>query len=437
MKLLNKMQRRAAIWILGAFKTSPSKGIEVLAGIIPIKFHLQKLADHSLIQPFKLPENHIINSLMNDSPHHSDSPNPHTIGYLTNRQRNITKGHIIDSKIKSYGIFPSFSPLHQEFSPGHRISDNFSDRFSFNVVDKKDKDICAQELDNLVLQNSLPSSALIITDASIKDNIAISVAHVYQANSPLIKTVHHTACVTSSEAELFAMRCGINQACNKDNISKIIIITDSIHSAKCIFDSLLHPLQSHSAAILSKLRLFFNKSLNNSIKFWKCPSRIKWRFHKDIDKDSKLFKPTPVFPCKISWDFCKKTDSDDIIKQWKMRFQASDGKGNNFLDLLDDDFNIIELSYIKGGPWLQSFSHSNSLCARATRAITNHVPIGEFHLRFFPNKDFRYPCNKYLIKTKRHILHECQRFNGYWNPRSDSLSHFIMFLIHNPKAFAF
>ena len=40
MKLLNKMQRRAAIWILGAFKTSPSEGIKALAGIIPIKFHL-------------------------------------------------------------------------------------------------------------------------------------------------------------------------------------------------------------------------------------------------------------------------------------------------------------------------------------------------------------------------------------------------------------
>jgi len=40
MKLLNKMQRRAAIWILGAFKTSPSEGIKALAGIISIKFHL-------------------------------------------------------------------------------------------------------------------------------------------------------------------------------------------------------------------------------------------------------------------------------------------------------------------------------------------------------------------------------------------------------------
>jgi len=60
LKLLNKMQRRAAIWILGVFKMSPLEGIEALAGLIPVKYHLQKLTEHSPIRPFKLPENHII-----------------------------------------------------------------------------------------------------------------------------------------------------------------------------------------------------------------------------------------------------------------------------------------------------------------------------------------------------------------------------------------
>ena len=46
-----------------------------------------------------------------------------------------------------------------------------------------------------------------------------------------------------------------------------------------------------------------------------------------------------------------------------MTFQASDRKGSQFMDLVDDDFNIIKLAYTKGGPWLQVFSHSNSLCA--------------------------------------------------------------------------
>ena len=45
LKLLNKMQRRAAIWILGVFKTSPSEEIEALTGLILIKYHLQKLAE--------------------------------------------------------------------------------------------------------------------------------------------------------------------------------------------------------------------------------------------------------------------------------------------------------------------------------------------------------------------------------------------------------
>jgi len=47
MKILNKMQRRAAIWILGAFKTFPLEDIEAIAGIIPIRFYLQKIARRS------------------------------------------------------------------------------------------------------------------------------------------------------------------------------------------------------------------------------------------------------------------------------------------------------------------------------------------------------------------------------------------------------
>ena len=162
--------------------------------------------------------------------------------------------------------------------------------------------------------SSSPNLALIITDAGIKNDIATSILHIYQANCPLIKTVHHAVFITSLEAELFIIRCGINQACNKEDVSKIIVITDSIHAAKNIFSNSSHPYQLHSTAILGELRQFFNKSHDNSIEFWKCPSCLKWRLHKDINKDSKSFNPTS-FPCKISWDYCRKLDCDDIIKQ--------------------------------------------------------------------------------------------------------------------------
>ena len=243
--------------------------------------------------------------------------------------------------------------------------------------------------------------------------------------------------VTSTEAELFAIRCGINQATNSNNITKIIIITDSIHAARKIFDSSVHPYQVQSAAILSELYNFFNCHKDNAIEFWECPSRLKWHLHNKVDKETKTFNLTPLYPCRSSWEFSKKSASNDILNTWKMTFQASGSKGNQFLDLLDDDDNIIEPSYIKGGPWLKVFGHSNSLCAWATRAITNHAPIGKYRLRFFPREDFKCPCGVYPIKSRCHILFECGRFNSSWNPRRDSLSHFVMFLEFNPSAFAF
>ena len=48
-----------------------------------------------------------------------------------------------------------------------------------------------------------------------------------------------------------------------------------------------------------------------------------------------------------------------------MTFQALDLKEKQFLDLLNENNNIIEPSYTKEESWLKIFSHSNSLCVCA------------------------------------------------------------------------
>ena len=134
--------------------------------------------------------------------------------------------------------FPFFNPLNSEFSPGLRVIDNFSDHISFNLFNKKKDDKShAQLLNEIVLESSSSLSVTIIaSDASIKNNIAMSIAHIHTHDKLLIKTIHHVVNVTSMEAELFAIRCSINQAMCINNISKIIIVTDSIHIVKRIFD---------------------------------------------------------------------------------------------------------------------------------------------------------------------------------------------------------
>ena len=163
------------------------------------------------------------------------------------------------------------------FFPGLRVIDNFSYCISFNIYDKeKDNKFHAHQLDAMVLESSLSSSvAIIASDVSIKNNVATSIMHIHTYNKPITKTIHHMVHVTSTEAELFAIRCGINQTTDFNDVAKIIVVTNSIHAARKIFDLLVYLYQIQSAAILSELHKFFNHHENNSIEFWECPSHFK------------------------------------------------------------------------------------------------------------------------------------------------------------------
>jgi len=162
---------------------------------------------------------------------------------------------------------------------------------------------------------------------------------------------------------------------------------------------------------------FFKKSIDNSIKFWDCPSHCNWSLHLIVDKKTKKF--------------------DLILNVWKMRFQAPDDKGQYFLKLCNDNIQSIILSIAKGGLWLKYFGHSNLLCIKVSRAIVNHVPIGKYWLRFFSREKFDCPYGSYPIELRWHILYKCKEYNNYWNPRWDSIVYFILFLKFNSGDFSF
>ena len=194
----------------------------------------------------------------------------------------------------------------------------------------------------MVLQSSsLSSTAIVVMDASIKNNITTFILHIHLVDHPLIKTIHHAAFITSTEVELFMVRYSINQACNKKNMSKIIIVTNSIHTVRKFFDNKSHLYQIHTIAILSKLHHFFAISQENSIEFWECSSYLNQKLYKAVNKNSKLFNPLLTYPCKISQDYYKKINSNNIINQEKMTFQASYGKERHFLELVNDNLKDI------------------------------------------------------------------------------------------------
>ena len=168
----------------------------------------------------------------------------------------------------------------------------FEDHISFHTVKNNNnnslKAYCLS-LDNIVLTSLLDSSiALVVMDASIKNRVATSIVHIHRQDCPIVKTIHHAINVTSTEAELF-IRCSINQAMQLQGLNKIIIVTDSIHSAKKIFDYSSHSHQVHSAAISCELREFFSINNTNIIKFWESPSCCKWFLHSAVDSETRKY----------------------------------------------------------------------------------------------------------------------------------------------------
>ena len=147
-----------------------------------------------------------------------------------------------------------------------------------------------------------------------------SIIHIYIHNILIIKIIHHVVNVTSMEAEFFAIRYSINQAVCLQNIFKIIIVTDSIHVARKIFDTSSHLLQKQVVLIFNDLRIFFNRHYENTIKFWECPSKCKQRFHKHVNIETKSFTLTLLFLIKNLWDFSKKSECNNIINNQKITF---------------------------------------------------------------------------------------------------------------------
>jgi len=212
-------------------------------------------------------------------------------------------------------FFLSFSFFNKEFEPGNRLIDLFSDHFSFHFCSPNLKKHI-EKLNEIVFRvSSNPSSTIVMSDASIKNHVATSISHIHSYNKAVVQTLHRAIKVITTEAKLFAIHYGINQAVTNQDVNHIVVITDSLHAAKKIFDSSVHPYQIHSAAISQELREFFLRNSHNHSEFWDCPSKQKWSLHYSVDKDTKSMVSMLSFPCKSSWDFCRKTECNTILSQ--------------------------------------------------------------------------------------------------------------------------
>ena len=82
---------------------------------------------------------HTLNLLLNNQ--HSKKAKPHcfSLSNLTSKQQMKIKSSVVDSNNCLNRLFPLFDNLHQELSFGFHLVDNFSDYYSFYLVNYKIK----------------------------------------------------------------------------------------------------------------------------------------------------------------------------------------------------------------------------------------------------------------------------------------------------------
>jgi len=231
---------------------SPSYDIKAIVGLISIHLHLQKLSGRSQLRAHSFPANHILRSLMSNNsviPNSTSHLHHHLhsilLNSLTKQQCGLIKGYIVDMDNRFNEVFPSFDPLNPEFQPGSRIIDNFSHRFSFDSFSKSSNcsfKLYTQQLNDLAIESSsLVTNALVIMDASVKNSVAMSISHIYVHNKHVVKTLHHTVNIISTEVEFFVLCCG-----------KLLALTKSPKSLSSLTHFMLPRKSSTCHLILSR-----------------------------------------------------------------------------------------------------------------------------------------------------------------------------------------
>jgi hypothetical protein len=452
LKSLNKVQRQAAVWITGAFRTSPTGGTKTIAGLIPLHLHIRKLVAKARIRINKLDHAHPIRGMAGRQwaplqPHH-----PMALDRLNARQLRTIRTPMTDF-VSKHSVDDPIVPYTVEATPGLRLLETRADHFSTDIsLVRKTKEIPLR-LNRLRMlfheASSKPSSVAVVSDGACHPtNFSRSkaMARGWREGEIVIQWSIHGSKATSTNAELIGLAAGINSAMllvpPPDHITAF---TDSVEAIKLVFDPSAHSYQMASLTASNTASAWIHSGMlagiRRTITLVHCPKQCKWDPHSGVHDSLASQELAVPLPTTCSFDVARSLAASKQVDRWH---QLATGprafKGAQFLPLTSKG-KPVQPSTKNGGPWIDNFGESPPLMARATRVILNHAPIGAYRARFNlidteRSRDSQVNCRVCRrVQTREHILSHCPLYQRAAHPGSVVLFH--EFLSGNPEAFAF
>ncbi|KAF5318469.1 hypothetical protein D9619_010810 [Psilocybe cf. subviscida] len=376
-KTLNKMQQQAALWITGAFRTSPGGSIEALAGLMPLHMTLAKLSSGSVTRVVSLSDTHPVRSLM--SGRHLKPASPHAcfIELMTPALKARVKGSLMQADTILPTAVENMDPFHALAQPGLRLLDCFCDCIVFDTPSRSsplpppppgdgpsaEEILDAQMWANALIRDKInvpeemgalaampvPKSAHIkpvelegdadtshaAADGSLptSERLQATAAVIIQQQTEQLHQNHFVAGrVTAHDAELYAIRSAVVQ-CTQHDAKRIVIFTDAIGSARVAVDPSPHSGQAHSLAVCAALQGWLQGDEERTITFVNVPSALRWSLHVQAHQyATQLRVPLGQDPV-LTINSIRQTTDLWRKQEWKTKFLHSPLPGAAFLQL--------------------------------------------------------------------------------------------------------
>jgi len=247
MKELTKIQRQAGIWILGAFKSTPTGAVESLADLIPIHLQIRKLVYRNHVHMHMLADSHITH-LMVATGNEADFISM----YHPSQLRNKCKSPLVDMWANENLVDMFVLPYNKYNALGYRLTDTCPDRIIQDIVliqGKTAKDRAkARETRLMTLNQSFARSSTsdsciaIVTDACIPllstGYQAVAAWHIWHSDH-YSENFRSGGLATSNDAETNAIGGALKALSGIfDSISDI----DEIHICVTPHVGSVHPL---------------------------------------------------------------------------------------------------------------------------------------------------------------------------------------------------
>ncbi|CAA7267598.1 unnamed protein product [Cyclocybe aegerita] len=419
MNQLKWMQRKAALWITGAFRTSPTGGLEALAGLIPVHLMLKKLATCAVYRVATLSDTHPLRSMMGEGLLKRAAPHARSAALITPAMQGKVKSTVMEVDERVHTLTESFEPFAPKARPSDRLLDRYADRLHFDECDPT-QDRCPY-LDELIARaRADPLTVLAATDGSVPQSNqyqAASAAIIYKGHRELERTRYVSGRVTAPDAELNAISCAVRLAVKQANCQHIMVFTDSIGSARRAVDPGMHSGQAFSLSVCHVLQEWFEADDLRRITFVYVPSALRWDIHGEAHKYvTELKVRVGRRKTDNSIDALRSRVAHSVLDSWNSTFQDPTYRGSEFLELQQPDGRPLQPSYLNGGPWLSTFGHSITEFARVCRCITGHAPIGAYYRRFKINEPHGCTCGA-ALQSRQHVLFRCRDRYSVHYPR--------------------